>query len=386
MRCRSTAGTGRCRSGPARRGGSRAGSCRAPCPARGRPPWPAAGTGGAARPRRTRGSPRCTASTTMSESRPKRVTNQGTPAAGMKTPRSNVGSSSRSASMSWMAWSHARPTPMFDVARATVGSRLQRPGRIALVGHGRARQGGRAPRRTGQWQPANTGVPRLARRDTGDEDEPPVGELGGRVGLLDRQHELASELAIDIGRAQHPPGAVPARVDPAAADQPIGVDVEQVGEVGIDLDLDRQVDLAPGEVRDVVVLVDAAGDGPVKLDGQRAALQRAVGVEQGVVGEREAGRVELDRRRVEQDRPATVDEQVPAADEAGVAREEAFLRAGIDAGVRLAHEDAVIAVDRHGRRSDLDRQGHGSEVTSATVEPATRSRVSPVPGARERKG
>ena len=60
---------------------------------------------------------------TTSESRPNRVTNQGTPAAGMKTPRPNDGSSSLSASMSRTAWSQARLTPRFEVVSATVGSR-----------------------------------------------------------------------------------------------------------------------------------------------------------------------------------------------------------------------------------------------------------------------
>ena len=56
---------------------------------------------------------------TTSESRPKRVTNHGTPAAGMKTPLAKVGSSSWSEVMSIWAWSHARRTVWFGVSRRT---------------------------------------------------------------------------------------------------------------------------------------------------------------------------------------------------------------------------------------------------------------------------
>ena len=56
---------------------------------------------------------------TTSESRPKRVTNHGTPAAGMKTPLANVGSSSWSEAMSSWAWSHARRTVWLGVSRRT---------------------------------------------------------------------------------------------------------------------------------------------------------------------------------------------------------------------------------------------------------------------------
>ena len=67
---------------------------------------------------------------TMSESRPKSVTNHGTPAAGMNTPRSMVGSSSRSASRSRTACAHARSTVWFGDSMLTFGRRAAPTARI----------------------------------------------------------------------------------------------------------------------------------------------------------------------------------------------------------------------------------------------------------------
>ena len=59
---------------------------------------------------------------TTRASRPNNVTNHGTPAAGMYTPRSNCGSSSRSASMSRTERRHVWTTVSFGASMPTPGS------------------------------------------------------------------------------------------------------------------------------------------------------------------------------------------------------------------------------------------------------------------------
>ena len=180
---------------------------------------------------------------TTSESRPNRVTNQGTPAAGMKTPLANVGSSSWSEAMSSWAWSQARRTVWFGVSRRT-----RRSCGWPWSGNGPATAlhasvlGRRFELVSGSQRRQVCQTPFGG--DLGDEHEPAVGELRLAVGAVRLDDQLAHEVAVDVGRPQLARRAEPARVDLAAADEPAGLDVEDVGEVGLDLDLDRQADRA----------------------------------------------------------------------------------------------------------------------------------------------
>jgi hypothetical protein len=240
----------------------------------------------------------------------------------------------------------------------------------AWTGDGVAAKGRRAPLRVDQRQPAQAGMPGAFRGHLGDEHEPAVGELDGTVRAIRLDHELAREIAVDVGGPQLASRAIPAGVDLAAADELPALDVEDVGEVGFDRDLDRQPHDAPGVVDDVVVLVDATRDRPVDPDPEAVTGDDPVPVEQLGVREFEAGRIELDRRRVEEQRPLAVEGQLIARHEARVAGEEAFLRLALDAAVRLAHDEPVVAVHGDRRWADLDREGH--ECCRARA-PSTRS-------------
>ena len=74
------------------------------------------------------------------------------------------------------------------------------------------------------------------------------------------------------------------------------LDVEDVGEVGFDCDLDRQPHRPAGVVDDVVVLVNAAAKGSVQTDRDRVRVDPARIVDEVPVGELEACREELDGR------------------------------------------------------------------------------------------
>ena len=91
----------------------------------------------------------------------------------------------------------------------------------------------------GDGQPFQAGVPDILGRDRRDEHQAPVGELGRRRRALDRDDQVAPEVAVDVARAQLAARAEPARVELPAAHDLAALHVEDVREVGKDRDLDR---------------------------------------------------------------------------------------------------------------------------------------------------
>ncbi len=254
------------------------------------------------------------------------------------------------------------PGPPDGGVRRVERHRGQSPARRIWLGRGEgvAAEGRRSTLRVGHRQPAQAGMPHVLGRERGHEDEPPVRELGRGVGLVDGDDQLAPEVAVLVRRAQLATAPEPARMERSASHEGVVLDVEQVREVGCDLDLDRQAHRPATVVDDVVVLVDPAGHGSIEPKREAVSVDWAELVDQSIGGELVARRIELDRRRVEEERPLPVDVQLVAGHETGVAGEEALLGSGLDPGVRLAHEDTVVTVDRHRRRTDLDRERHGS--------------------------
>ena len=188
----------------------------------------------------------------------------------------------------------------------------------------------------------------------------PLANWGVLSDSIGNEDQLADEFAVDVRGPQLTRGSEPAGVDLATAHELAGLDVEDVGEVGLDLDLDRQPDRPPAVVDDVVVLVDAAGHGPVEPELEALAGDDAVTIEELGVGVLEPRRVELDGRGVEQERPLAVEEQLVAGHEPGVAGEEPLLGLAFDATVGLAHDEPVVPVHRDRRWPDLDREGHAA--------------------------
>jgi len=211
-------------------------------------------------------------------------------------------------------------------------------------------------------------MPDALRRDRRYEHEPAVRKLRAGIGLRDPDDELSSKRRVDVCRSQLAIRSEPLRLHRAAPNDVTLFHIEDVGEVGMDLDLNGQPNGAAAVVDDVVVLVDAALDGPVKPHGERPRFHRPQGVQEAVVRELEAGRERLDRRRVQQDRSAPVDEKAVAGNEPRVAGEEATLEPVDNSGVRLADQHAIIAIDRDDAGSDLDLEGHASSVAISGLE------------------
>src|SRR5256885_14622814 len=94
--------------------------------------------------------------------------------------------------------------------------------------------------------------------------------------------------------------------------------VEDVGEVRLDRDLDRQAHHPPAAVDDVVILVDAAAEGAAQPDRDRVRLDRAGLVDGETVSELEPGREELAARAAQEDQHPPAEPEPITADVPGV--------------------------------------------------------------------
>ena len=106
-------------------------------------------------------------------------------------------------------------------------------------------------------QPLDAGVPALLGCEVDDELHPAVGKLRVRVFALDTHVQLALERAVGVGRAQLAGLLMPRALQVAAAHQALAPDVEDVGEVRLDGDLEDQADRMGRIADQVIVLVDA---------------------------------------------------------------------------------------------------------------------------------
>ncbi len=218
-------------------------------------------------------------------------------------------------------------------------------------------------------------MPGGLRGDRGDENEPAIGVLRLGVGPVHGDDELTLEVAVDVVRAELAPGAEPARIELAAPDERIPPNIEDVREVGLDRNLDRQPNRPAGVADDVDVLVDPARHRSIHPDRERMAVDPADVVEQRIVGEFEACREELDRRGVQQDGPLAVDPELVPGDEPGIAGEEPVLHPTDDPAVRLADEEAIVAIDGDRGGTDLYRKRHPRMIGAASS-PRVASQVS----------
>ena len=153
--------------------------------------------------------------------------------------------------MSITAWSQARLTLVLPVTIVTLG---RRPGTWPSTASRRARgsraSSGRRPRLVTGSQRRQACQTPFGAMDAMNTRRP-LANWGGESGAIHGDDQLAPEIAVVVDRPQLPARAEPARVEAAAADELARLHVEDVGEVGRDLDLDRQPDRAPAVVDDV---------------------------------------------------------------------------------------------------------------------------------------
>ncbi len=147
----------------------------------------------------------------------------------------------------------------------------------------------------------------------------------------------------------------------AAADVPPGLDVEHVGEVRTDRDLQVEPHRFLAVVGDVQVLMQALIHNPGQPERQRLPRDRAVLGEKASVGQEDTRGVETDRAAVDQipRRPVGIDR--PGAHQPRVEKIETLVAGPMDLSIRFGDQDRHGLMDSDLRRADLDLESHERE-------------------------
>ena len=212
-------------------------------------------------------------------------------------------------------------------------------------------------------QPLDAGVPGLLGCEVDDELHPAVGKLRVRVFALDTHVQLALERAVGVGRAQLAGLLMPRALQVAAAHQALAPDVEDVGEVRLDGDLEDQADRMGRIADQVIVLVDALEDRAVEAEANRpffeddVVLRAILGARQRKLGRGElvANRKVVDGAGVEQQRNAPVDGDGVARHEARIPGKEADRASRHQRGVGVGDHELMVVVDGDPRHAMSDR-------------------------------
>ncbi len=213
-------------------------------------------------------------------------------------------------------------------------------------------------------------VPLAAGRQPDLETQAAVGEHGARVALADRNGNGAGKVDVAVGGAQGLARLRPVGVDVAAADVALGLDVEHVGEIGTDRDLQVEPHRFLAVVGDVQVLVQALIHHAGQSERQRLPRDRAVLGEKPLVGQEDAGGVETDRAAVDQFPGRSVRVDRPGADQPGVEKIQPFVAGPVDLPVRFGDQDRHGLMDGDLRRADLDLERHERETPRLWCAPA----------------
>src|SRR5262249_10957125 len=135
-------------------------------------------------------------------------------------------------------------------------------------------------------------------------------------------------------------------------------DLEDVGEVATQRDLELKVHPLHAVVGKVQILVHAAVDHPADDKAKRAAWNNAVGGRNAGIGEIGARRIVGDRATVQKNPGLAIRVDGPTADDARIIEIETLLARPVDLTVRLADQHGLTVVDRDLVRTDLNLEWH----------------------------
>jgi hypothetical protein len=203
-----------------------------------------------------------------------------------------------------------------------------------------------------------TAVPRLAGCERHLEADPAVGVDGfrGAVGI-DRQG--AREVGVAVGCAKALLRSQPFGRDTPAAPDTARLDLEDIGEVGAQHDLQLETHRLHGVVCDLQVLVHAAGNGPTHDEAKRAGGNGPVLRQNGAIGEVDLGGIVADGAAIQEIPRHSVGIDRPAAENARVEEEEAAIARPVDLGIELGHKDCLAVVNGNLRRTHFNFERHG---------------------------
>ena len=212
-------------------------------------------------------------------------------------------------------------------------------------------------------QPVDARMPGLLGCQTDDKLHPAVCKLRMRCRPLDHDDQLPLECPIDIGGAQLTRLFVPGTLQVASTDQPPPPDVEDVGKIRLDGDLEDQPHRVGRVVDEVVVLMNTLENRAVQshTDGALFEDHVVLGAISGArqrqlrAGELPSRGEVVDWAGVEQQRHAPVDRQRVAGHEARIARKEPNACRRHHSAVGLADQELMVVVDRDGGHAVSDR-------------------------------
>jgi len=148
-------------------------------------------------------------------------------------------------------------------------------------------------------------------------------------------------------------GRFPLALQRAAADEPSAFDVEEVGEVAFDADLEVDLHVLRAVVDELVVLVDAVAHRAVEAEVHAGGGNPTVGSQEAGVRELESGGERFDGRTVQQDGRHPTELEPVAGHQAGVRGEIALGLGTRHSAIEVTDHNLVVGVDDDHRRANL---------------------------------
>jgi hypothetical protein len=178
---------------------------------------------------------------------------------------------------------------------------------------------------------------------------------------------------VPVGRRQLAAALIPARGEVVPLAEATALHLEQVGEVGLELQLDQKSDGVQGAIGDPERLADAFLDRSDQLEPHTAGPNRRLALEvlEQRVGQVQPRRVVGDGRRADPLPGPAVDAQAVCADVARVVGEDTLGLVGLHLTIVVRDHEGAALVDREDRRPDGDLDRHHAPAIAAlgAVEP-----------------
>lgn len=169
----------------------------------------------------------------------------------------------------------------------------------------------------------------------------------GQVGIQE-----TDEPVVFVGAHQLRRFLVPLRRDITFADHAFRLNLEDVGEVGPQRDLEREPHRLHSVVLNVKVFVDALVDGPAQDQTQSSGFNVTEFGGDSRIGKIRARGVVGNSARILQNPMCSIGECLVVADVAGVVRVESLVCIRGDAAVRFSEDERIASRDGNERRAD----------------------------------
>ena len=202
-------------------------------------------------------------------------------------------------------------------------------------------------------------MPSLAGLQGDVEAQPPIGvHRRPAVAVVRADNHLAPEILVAIGDAQHLPLIRPRRGDAAAPHDLVALDLENVGKICTDRDLQVEANRIPAVVGDLDILVQPAIYVATDHQTQRARRDRPILAHEGAVGLEDARRMVGDGAAVQQIPRRAVGIDCPGTDHPGVTEIQPTFAGPVHLPVRLGHQHRLSLMDGDLGRTNLNLERH----------------------------